>query len=142
MFTRFYILFFLVLLSSSAYAGDVYSPEAMSDNAKHIYEMLLSAFKNLKWIFAILPIIAISYITTQGIKAQIASAKQDNQQKPINYLGLATSGIFSFAIAFVSVFIILGTFAVIFANASDFSDAWNHIVQSFWRETLSHTTSK
>lgn len=142
MFRRLLLLapIILILLEISLSAGTTgtYSPDAMTENAKNIFIALKDSLGNIKWIFAILPALAISFITYRTIVVhnQMVISSTGGTKETV-WIGSLINIVIGATLALASVYLIIGIFATVFGGFSNMNDAWNQIVVPFWKETLS-----
>ena len=92
---------------------------------------------SFSWIFAVLPIFVVFYAISSARKKTISDGERGmggpSQGTEIDKVGREVKYVI---ISIVALYVIYGTFGIIYTDSSGFSDLWKLLVMDFWKEVF------
>jgi Trk-type K+ transport system membrane component len=128
--TFLFIVF--LIISSPANASTI---GEMGDFFTEYYEQIFKIAKAWIWIVAYVPIVAFFwalYAAHERTKIKTESEKHRSGTLSENL----PMYLFYVVGATLSIYLVLGTFGLVFAKAPDFGSVWDKLVVSYWKSIL------
>ena len=128
------------LVSLGTYPGIVYGGESeVTETLRSAFYGFFGFIHSFIWIFALIPVLILG-LAVVGAMKKIEKERELHRQRQYKsadtLTGMEGVGIMvgHAVIAVLTVYLIYGTFGVVYADANGFNEVWIKLVTNVWRE--------